>query len=50
MKHIDGETLESIPERLAAGDPAYCARYTLDVRIEIFMGILRALQCAHERA
>ena len=49
MKHIDGETLESILERLAAGDPAYCARYTLDVRIEIFMGILRALQCAHEK-
>ena len=49
MKHIDGETLESILERLAVGDPMYCARYTLDVRIEIFMGILRALQCAHEK-
>jgi serine/threonine-protein kinase len=49
MKHIDGETLESILEKLAAGDPQYVQRYTLDVRIEIFMGILRALQCAHEK-
>ncbi len=49
MKHIDGETLESVLEKLAAGDPQYVQRYTLDVRIEIFMGILRALQCAHEK-
>ena len=49
MKHIDGETLEAIMERLAAGDPQTCERYTLDVRIEIFMGLLHALQCAHER-
>jgi serine/threonine-protein kinase len=49
MKHIDGETLESILEKLAEGDPDYCQRYTLDVRIEIFMGLLHALQCAHEK-
>ena len=49
MKHIDGETLESILEKLAAGDPQTCARYTLDVRIEIFMGLLHALQAAHEK-
>jgi serine/threonine-protein kinase len=49
MKHIEGETLEAILEKLAAGDPKTCERYTLDVRIEIFMGLLRALQCAHQR-
>ena len=48
MKHIDGETLEAIMERLATGDPATCERYTIDVRIEIFLGLLHALQCAHQ--
>jgi serine/threonine-protein kinase len=49
MKHIDGETLESVLQKLAAGDPTYLARYTVDARIEIFLGLLRALQCAHEK-
>jgi len=49
MKHIEGETLEAMLEKLAAGDQETCARYTIDVRIEIFMGLLHALQCAHER-
>ena len=47
MKHIDGETLEKIIEKLDAGDPEYLARYTVDYRIEIFLGLLRALQFAH---
>jgi len=49
MKHIDGETLEVVLQKLAAGDPEYVARYTIDARIEIFLGLLRALQCAHQR-
>ena len=49
MKHIDGETLESIIAKLAAGDPEYCARYTIDARVEIFLGLLHALQCAHNK-
>ncbi len=49
MKHIDGETLESIIDKLAAGDPSYCARYTIDARVEIFLGLLHALQCAHNQ-
>jgi serine/threonine-protein kinase len=49
MKHIDGETLEEIISKLDAGDPDYLARYTLDYRVEIFLGLLRALQCAHAK-
>ena len=49
MKHIDGETLESVLAKLEAGDPEYLLRYSIDRRIEIFLGVLRALQCAHEK-
>ena len=49
MKHIEGETLEEIIEKLAAGDPAYHKKYTFTARVEIFMGLLRALQFAHSR-
>jgi eukaryotic-like serine/threonine-protein kinase len=47
MKYVEGETLESIIEKLAAGDPAYLARYSIEVRVEIFLGILHALSYAH---
>jgi serine/threonine-protein kinase len=47
MKHLDGETLESIIEKLAAGDKATHARYTFTVRVEIMIGLLRALDYAH---
>jgi serine/threonine-protein kinase len=49
MKYVDGETLESIIKKLQAGDPAYLARYSMDYRMEIFLGVLHALQCAHEK-
>jgi serine/threonine-protein kinase len=47
MKYVDGETLESIIARLAAGEPKAHARYTFEYRIQIFMGLLRALEYAH---
>ncbi|HEY1959350.1 MAG TPA: serine/threonine-protein kinase [Polyangiaceae bacterium] len=47
MKHVEGETLEHVIERLAAGDPKYVARYTFTVRAEIFVALLRALEFAH---
>ncbi len=49
MKHVEGETLEQIIERLAAGDPDYHARYTFTARVALFMGLLRALDFAHAR-
>jgi eukaryotic-like serine/threonine-protein kinase len=47
MKHVEGETLEAIIEKLQAGDPKYAEKYTFTVRAEIFMALLRALQFAH---
>jgi serine/threonine-protein kinase len=47
MKHLEGETLESIIEKLAAGDRAAHAKYTFTARVEIMMGLLRALDYAH---
>ena len=49
MKYVDGETLEHVITKLAAGDPYYHQRYPVDVRLEIFMGLLRALQYAHDQ-
>jgi serine/threonine-protein kinase len=47
MKYVEGETLESIIEKLTAGDPAYVARYSIEVRIGLFLSLLHALQYAH---
>ena len=49
MKYVDGETLEHIIRKLADGDPQYHQRFPVDVRLEIFMGLLRALQYAHDQ-
>jgi serine/threonine-protein kinase len=49
MKHVEGETLESVIEKLRTGDPAYHARYTYTARVEIFVALLRALAFAHSR-
>jgi serine/threonine protein kinase len=47
MKHVDGETLESIIARLRAGDPDYHQRYGFQRRVEIFKGVLEAVHLAH---
>jgi serine/threonine-protein kinase len=49
MKYVDGETLESIIEKLAAGDRDYHARFPFARRVEVFKGILEALAFAHAR-
>jgi|JI10StandDraft_1071094.scaffolds.fasta_scaffold10916_3 serine/threonine protein kinase len=49
MKYFDGETLESIITRLRRADPEAVAQYDIPRRIEIFIGILRALEFAHSR-
>ena len=49
MKYVEGETLEHVIERLAAGDRAYHEKYGLEQRIRIFMGILDAVAHAHSR-
>ncbi len=49
MKYVEGETLEAVIEKLSAGDPDYHARYTQERRIEIFLGLLHALEYAHDK-
>lgn len=49
MKYLDGETLESVIDRLHRGDPAALREYDMPRRVEILVGILRALSFAHER-
>lgn len=47
MKYVDGETLSSVIERLAAGDEDTHRRYTFEHRLDLFSALCRALQYAH---
>ncbi|HRH00632.1 MAG TPA: serine/threonine-protein kinase [Polyangiaceae bacterium] len=47
MKYVDGETLEDIIARLAAGDPATHAAYPFERRVELIMSLLETLAYAH---
>lgn len=49
MKYVEGKTLETLIEELKAGDPAMLAAWTFERRIELFIGVLRALAFAHSR-
>jgi serine/threonine-protein kinase len=48
MKYVEGETLETVIEKLRANDPAYVAKYTPEYRVQIANEILRGVQHAHE--
>ncbi|RKG85873.1 serine/threonine-protein kinase [Corallococcus terminator] len=47
MKHLQGETLESIIARLRSSDLHALVRYPFPVRVQIFRGVLHALSYAH---
>ncbi|MCY1033576.1 serine/threonine-protein kinase [Corallococcus sp. BB11-1] len=47
MKHLQGETLESIIARLRRSDLDALVRYPFQVRVQIFRGVLHALSYAH---
>ena len=49
MRCVHGETLESIVERLAAGDPLAHAQWTHERRVHVFRQLLDAIAFAHER-
>lgn len=49
MKYVEGETLTSIVDKLAAGDAEYHRRYGFEARLDLFAGLLRALQYAHSQ-
>jgi eukaryotic-like serine/threonine-protein kinase len=49
MKYVDGETIESIIKKLAAGDAEYHRRYPFERRVDIFTQICEAIRYAHAR-
>ncbi len=49
MKHLQGETLESIIEKLRRGDRDAHAHYSFPKRVQIFVGVLNALAYAHRK-
>jgi serine/threonine-protein kinase len=49
MKHLNGETMEQVIEKLRARDPDYCARYSFEQRVHLFLGVLDAIRYAHAR-
>lgn len=49
MKHLQGETMEAIIEKLRAGDAAAVARFTPEHRAHLFLQILEAIRYAHAR-
>lgn len=49
MKYVNGETLETIIEKLAAGDRDYHTKYPFARRVEIFIAILEAMAYAHDK-
>jgi serine/threonine protein kinase len=49
MKHLQGETLESIIVKLRRGDRQAHAHYTFPMRVQVFLGVLNALAYAHRK-
>ena len=49
MKYVEGQSLEELIDRLVAGDPKAHAQYPLARRLDIFVGILHALDYAHDQ-
>ncbi len=49
MKYVDGQTLESVIDKLAAGDREAHARFGFERRVQIFMSLLEAVAFAHSR-
>jgi serine/threonine protein kinase len=49
MKYVAGETLESIIDKLAAGDGDAHARFGVERRVQIFIALLEAVAFAHSK-
>ena len=49
MKYVNGETLESIIDKLAAGNAEYHEKYPFERRVELMMGVLEAIAYAHSK-
>jgi eukaryotic-like serine/threonine-protein kinase len=49
MKYVAGDTLESIIDKLAAGDASTHARFGVERRVQIFLALLEAVAFAHSK-
>lgn len=49
MRHVEGDTLAQIIDRLAAGDPETHRQFGIERRVDIFRDILEAVAYAHAR-
>jgi len=49
MRYVEGQTLEMLIAQLASGDPELLREYTFERRVELFLGVLRAVQFAHSK-
>jgi serine/threonine protein kinase len=49
MRRVQGQTLESIIEKIAAGDPLAKAHWTFERRVHVFRQLLEAVAFAHGR-
>jgi serine/threonine protein kinase len=49
MKYLEGETMESVIERLKAGSPEHLRRFSYDYRAQVFAKVCEAVRFAHER-
>ncbi|MFP2924233.1 serine/threonine-protein kinase [Pyxidicoccus sp. 3LG] len=49
MKHLEGETLESIISKLKQGDRATHERFTFRERVQVCLGVLNAVAYAHRK-
>lgn len=49
MKHLEGETMESVIERLRDGDAEYRERFSIEHRVHLFLNVLDAIRYAHAR-
>jgi len=49
MKHLQGDTLESIISRLRRGDRATHERFSFRARVQVFLAVLNAVAYAHRK-
>jgi serine/threonine-protein kinase len=49
MKHLQGETMEAVIDKVRTGVPGYRERFTVEQRAHLFLGVLDAVRYAHAR-
>ncbi|HVJ15660.1 MAG TPA: serine/threonine-protein kinase [Polyangiaceae bacterium] len=49
MKHLQGETMEDVIDKLREGDRDYLERFPIEFRVHLFLQVLDAVRYAHAR-